>query len=216
MSAIHDQSTGGNEDDSQSGFSADAHVAVRQIDDKNWAVLRSFTYTGDKETFVVPVGAPTDFASVPRVFTWFLPSYGKYTLAAILHDYLWRELAASGRMNYIDADGIFCRAMRQLGVPFMQRWIMWAAVRWAALFRPRGRNLWWREALRVVLVSALALPLLAPPGAVVAVGLVVVYVVELIVFLPLAASRAVKVSLAKGAQERTNKQVNLPEFRWRL
>ena len=91
--------------------------------------------------------------SVPRIFVWFLPRYGRYTKAVILHDYLWRVRAKNGTLDYVDADGIFRRAMRELGVPFMKRWIMWAAVRWGALFKPGGRKGWLRESPRVVLVT---------------------------------------------------------------
>jgi uncharacterized membrane protein len=32
-------------------------------------------------------------------------------------------------VNRADADGLFRRSMRELKVPFVRRWIMWAAVR---------------------------------------------------------------------------------------
>ena len=84
-------------------------VVVEQVDDKNWKVRQGFSYTGERETFEVQVDQPTDFASVPRLFVWLLPRYGRYTKAAILHDHLWRDLASHGQMDYIDADGIFRR-----------------------------------------------------------------------------------------------------------
>src|SRR5688500_15722299 len=84
-------------------FIGDSDVAVKQIDDTNWELLMPLTYQGNRDTFVVPVGQRTDFASVPRIFVWFLPRYGKYTKAAILHDYLWRELALQGKMRWVDA-----------------------------------------------------------------------------------------------------------------
>lgn len=139
-------------------FSDDAEVVVKQIDDENWEVRQVLRYEGQTDSFMVPIGSPTDFASVPRVFVWFLPRYGSYTMAAILHDYLWRARAAKGTMDWVDADGVFRRAMRELDVPFLRRWIMWAAVRWVALFKQRGRKGWWPEAFRVLLFSLLALP----------------------------------------------------------
>jgi Protein of unknown function (DUF1353) len=57
----------------------------------------------------------TDFASVPRVFVWFLPRYGRYTKAAILHDYLWREAVPAGKLRLAEADVIFRHAMHELG-----------------------------------------------------------------------------------------------------
>jgi hypothetical protein len=194
------------------GFSAGAKVVVEEIDDTNWKVRESFSYTGKRETFTVPVGADTDFASVPRVFVWFLPRYGRYTLAAILHDYLWRVRASTGLMDYIDADGTFRRAMRELDVPFLTRWIMWAGVRWAALLKPGGRRGWWREAWRVLLVTLVALPIVLPPAVVVAAGLAAFTLLETVLWVPLKLA-----DLIRGALDRpTGKQVNPPTFDWRL
>src|ERR1700690_1532532 len=161
------------------GFSHGAQVVVAEVDGENWKVIQSFSYTGKLgQTFTVPVGQRTDFASVPRVYVWFLPRYGRYTLAAILHDYLWRHVVQRGELPYVDADGIFRRAMRELVVPFFKRWMMWAAVRWAARGRPRDREGWLREGCKVVLPTEVAAPFLLPAGAVVGLTLMVTFVVE--------------------------------------
>lgn len=102
-------------------------VDVQQVSDQGWKTPRTLTYHATTEDFEVPAHQGTDFASVPRVFVWFIPRYGRYTKAAILHDYLCRQYVPSGRISRIDADGIFRQAMRELGVPFLRRWIMWAA-----------------------------------------------------------------------------------------
>jgi hypothetical protein len=86
------------------------------------------------------VGMETDFASVPRVFVWFLPQYGRYTKAAVLHDYLWRDAVPAGQLTLAEADGISRRAMWELGVPFLRHWMMWGAVRIGALIKPGGRQ----------------------------------------------------------------------------
>jgi len=195
-----------------SGFSPGAKVVVEEVDDQNWKVREPFSYTGARETFSVPAGTDTDFASIPRVFVWFLPRYGRYTLAAILHDYLWRQLASTGAMEYIDADGTFRRAMRELNVPFLKRWIMWAGVRWAALFKAGGRRGWWREAWRVLLVTIIALPIVLPPAVVVAAALAVFYLLEAVLWAPLKLADTVK----RGLGRPTPKQVNPPTFEWRL
>ena len=194
------------------GFGPEAKVVVEELDDRNWKVREPFTYTGKTETFSIPFGMHTDFASVPRVFAWFLPRYGRYTLAAILHDYLWRERARTGAMDYIDADGIFRRAMRELKVPFLRRWIMWAAVRWGALLKPGGRRGWWREAWRVLLVSVVALPIVLPPALMVAVSLGAFFVLEAVVWLVLKAGEQVKRAVGRP----TPKQVNAPGLEWKL
>ncbi|HWC10456.1 MAG TPA: DUF1353 domain-containing protein [Acidimicrobiales bacterium] len=189
-----------------------AKVVVEQVGDENWLLRKAFEYTGKFETFHVPVGQGTDFASVPRVFVWFLPRYGRYTKAAILHDFLWRERAAKGTLDYIDADGTFRRAMRELGVPFLRRWILWGAVRWGALVKPEGRKGWLREAPRVLLVSAVALPIVVPPAVVVGAALVVFHMVELVIWVPLKIVERVKAATTPE----TPKQANLPDLSWRL
>lgn len=195
----------------QTGFSPGAKVVVEQLDDRNWKVREPFEYQAHHDTYKVIPGMETDFASVPRVFVWFLPRYGRYTLAAIVHDYLWRQLASNGAMSYIDADGIFRRAMRELGVPFLRRWIMWAAVRWGALVKPGGLHGWWRESWRVVLVTLLALPIVAPPALVVALALTIFQAIELVTWLPLWLWESVQRSTGRVPA----KQVNRPTVDWR-
>jgi hypothetical protein len=192
------------------GFAPDSTVDVREIDSTNWEVLRALTYHGNIDDFVVPENERTDFASVPRVFAWFLPRYGRYTKAAILHDHLWRVAVPNG-LSRLDADGIFRQAMRELGVPFLRRWIMWAAVRWGALTKPDGRRDWWKEAWRVLLVSLVALPITLPAVLVIMITLPVFYLVELLVWLPLTITHKLRVRAGKSA-----KIVNAPALRWKL
>ena len=109
-------------------FESNCQVIVQQISDERWKLVEPLIYRGNEDTFEVAAGFETDFASVPRIFWSVVPRYGRYTRAAILHDYLVEE-ARHGRFNRCDADGIFRRSMRELGVPFITRWIMWAAVR---------------------------------------------------------------------------------------
>jgi hypothetical protein len=194
------------------GFSPDAKVVVAEVDDESWKVVESFSYMGKLgQTFTVPVGQRTDFASVPRVYVWFLPRYGRYTLAAILHDYLWRHAVQRGELPYADADGIFRRAMRQLGVPFFKRWMMWTAVRWVALARPRGSEGWWRDAWKVLLTTALAAPFLLPTGAVVGVALLITFVLEWVCMIPLLGHHAA----TRAAGRVPAKQVNWPKLPWK-
>src|SRR5215467_3338134 len=101
-----------------SGFPEGTVVDVEEISEQIWRLLKSIDYDGMVDHFQVPIGQKTDFASVPRVFIWFLPRYGRYTKAAILHDYLWEVQVPKG-MSRLDADGIFRQAMRELGVPFL-------------------------------------------------------------------------------------------------
>jgi hypothetical protein len=122
-------------------------LRVRE-DGKYWRVLEPLEYKGNIDLFVVPPDFSTDFASVPKLFQWLLPKTGRYTKAAVLHDYLSRlaerRIWEDGRprdpqgggprkLNRSDADGIFRRVMAELGVSFLQRWLMWGGVRWPSL-----------------------------------------------------------------------------------
>jgi hypothetical protein len=194
------------------GFSKGAEVLVKQLDATEWVVESPFDYKGKTQLFRVKVGEHTDFASVPRILVWLLPRYGVYTLPAILHDHLWRIEAPKKNVSYRDADGTLRRAMRERGVPFATRWIMWAAVRWASLFtRPGGREKWYRDAPRVVVITLLTLPVLAPAIVAVTVTLVLVHAGEWLLFLPLKLNRMVRIAF-----DRPVKQVNAPKLTWKL
>jgi hypothetical protein len=184
-------------------------VVVKQRDDKNWNTQLELSYEGKTQKWTVPRETDTDFASVPRAFVWFLPRYGRYTRAAILHDYLWREKATAGEISWIDADAVFRRAMRELEVPFLRRWMMWAAVRWAAMTKPRGMEGWWRESWRVLLVTLIAAPFVIPPAVVIIACLAVFWVFEAVVWVPLRLASLVR---SKVTPREPVKEVNPPTF----
>jgi hypothetical protein len=193
-----------------SGFPGNTVVDVQQVDDKIWQLLKEIEYQGARDSFQIPAGQCTDFASVPRIFVWFLPRYGRYTKAAILHDYLWQVEVPKG-MSRIDADGLFRQAMRELEVPFLRRWIMWAAVRWASLIKRDGRAEWWKEIPRLVLVTLVALIVVLPPILPILFSLLLFLLMEWIVWIPL--------EIAKSVRKKTRmpvKKVNPPEVSWKL
>lgn len=157
-------------------------VVVRPIlpEGKRWTLVESFRYQGKDDTFEVPAGFTTDFASVPRVFVWLLPRYGRWTQAAVLHDYLWSTTEESG-VTKSDADGIFLRALRELEVPFLRRWIMWAAVRWAG-----GPSSWFEggpvPVLQMLAISIPTLAVVAAPAIVILAALLVGAVCEFVLY----------------------------------
>ena len=70
------------------------NVILEDLDDGNIWKLHSplvFVYNADNNPVIirVPKGFRTDLASVPWVFRWLFPKHGKYTRAAVLHDYLY-------------------------------------------------------------------------------------------------------------------------------
>lgn len=143
------------------GFESPYPVAVSQVGPSEWALTSPMTYHGTSQVFVVPVGQTTDFASVPAALTWLVPIETGVP-AAVLHDYLWRVLVPAGQLSFPDADGVLRQALGTLDVPWARRWLMWGAVRWGALTRPGGRRGWARTAPRVLAVTVLAVPLVAP------------------------------------------------------
>ena len=60
-------------------------------------------------------------------------------------------------------------------MPFLRRWILWAAVRAGALVKEGGTEHWWRESWRVLLVALVALPVILPPAILIVIALVVFF-----------------------------------------
>ena len=183
-------------------------VVVRELDaggGSRWQLVEPLTYDGRDERFVVAAGFTTDFASVPQALTWLVPRYGRYTKAAILHDHLWR-LCAEGRFAWADADGLLRRAMRELDVPFLRRWLMWGAVRLAGVATRSLSSLWTQGAAALtalVVVTVLGVSYVAVP----------LLVVLLFTLVFAAAESLVWVVLKLAARRRTaHKQVNRPRL----
>ncbi|KAA8884107.1 DUF1353 domain-containing protein [Nocardia colli] len=147
-------------------------LVVEELDAKFWRVVEPLVYQGDSQEFVIPAGFRTDFASVPRAFVWLVPRYGAYTRAAILHDYL----RSSQAVGIADADGIFRRCLRELGVTVPRRWMMWAAVRLASGLRGAtpGALITW------ALIAVPSVVFLAIPAIVVQIFLVLFWLIELL------------------------------------
>ena len=119
-------------------FDYDDPLRVEYIDGRSWLLVEDFSYfddapeAGEAGRFIdVPLGFTTDFASIPRLFWTILPPAGQYGKAAVIHDWLY----FSGRDGEGDpvtrayADGVFLRAMKELGVPWHRRTVMYLAVR---------------------------------------------------------------------------------------
>lgn len=147
-------------------------LVVEELDAKFWRVVEPLVYQGSSEEFVIPAGFRTDFASVPRAFVWLIPRYGAYTRAAILHDFL----RSSHAVSIADADGIFRRCLRELGVTVPRRWMMWAAVRLASGLSGASAG----DVAAWVLIAVPSVVFLAVPAIVVQVYLVLFWLVELV------------------------------------
>lgn len=169
-------------------------VVVREVDrgdGSRWQLVEPLAYQGRDELFTVPAGFETDFASVPRAFTWLIPRYGRYTKAAILHDYLCRR-AEHGQFRWADADGIFRRVMRELGVALLRRWLMWAAVRLHSIVLFEPSSLWTQGAGNLALLVTITIGgvvFLAAPAVVVGVWTLLFALAETAAYLAARLSR---------------------------
>ena len=144
-----------------------------------WQLAADLLYHAKHQDFLVPDGFVSNFASVPRPFTWLVPTSGLYTRAAVLHYYLCRQPDFPRN----DADGIFRRAMGELGVPTIRRYVIWAAVRIAA--RLRGAKL--GDVIGIVLLALLVLPIATLVRALILAVLSVLWVVEVVTWAVLSA-----------------------------
>lgn len=114
-------------------------VVTPRPDGKTWILLCEFGYEvgqlGSTDVINVHVGFHTDFASIPRVFWIFLPRWGKYGNAAVIHDFLyWEQMRKRS-----EADQILLEGMTVLDVHFLKKYLIYWAVR---LF---GWWAWWRN-----------------------------------------------------------------------
>jgi len=104
-------------------------IVLKKKGPRMWEVYTPFEYhVGKKDSgdvITIPKGFTTDLASVPRLFWIILPSNGRYTAAAIVHDYLYFTQTRTRQQS----DIIFNEAMKVLKVFFIKRRIMYRAVR---------------------------------------------------------------------------------------
>lgn len=165
------------------GFVEGTRVLVDQVSETEWVTTHPIIYYPAKgKPVIVDAGFETDFASVPRPLVWFLPRTGLWTLAAILHDWLWRLEAPMGRVTWREADRLFREAMRDLGVPFLRRWVMWSAVRVAAVGKGGQHRDWLATLPAALTCGALVLPVVAVPVVSILAALVVWTIIEWVVY----------------------------------
>ena len=80
---------------------------------------------GSGDTITVPEGFITDFASIPKGVRWIIGGpLGKYSKAAVIHDFLF----ATQQRSFRETNKIFLEGMKVLGVPWWRRTILYSAV----------------------------------------------------------------------------------------
>ena len=85
-----------------------------------WKVGRS------GRTITVPAGFVSDYASIPPGVSIFLPKRGRYSRAAIVHDYLYW----SQKCSRDQADNLMMIGMKETDVKSYQRWFIYTGVDW--------------------------------------------------------------------------------------
>lgn len=112
-------------------------VVEVMLDGRRVKVLRDFycvvSIDGVYRHIIVPTGFISNLASVPRVLWAWIPQSGRYSYAAVVHDWLYHQ---RGWINdYLpdltrkEADKIFLELMKFYQVGFVRRKLMYAAVR---------------------------------------------------------------------------------------
>ena len=111
-------------------------------DGRTWIVLSDFGYEvgedGSGDIIKVEIGFHTDFASIPRPLWMFLPQWGKYGNAAVIHDYLYWEQTRPRK----ESDDILMEGMIVLNVGVIKRHLIYFAVRIGGWWS------WWRNQSR--------------------------------------------------------------------
>lgn len=167
----------------------DKTLRVSRADERNWRLMAPLVYDGTHDRIIVPAGHLTDFASVPRSLQWLAPSTGKYTLAAVLHDYLCDSMNGRGYaevpqgreilvLSSRDVDGLFRRVMREEGVGVVQRWLLWSGVRVGAIRNPQRRPGTLRDVPALLAGALVCAPFVLPPLAFIGIARLAYHVAE--------------------------------------
>ncbi len=126
-----------------------ANVKLEQVESKRFKLLEGFRYRREHsaDSFAVTSGdlGNTDLTSVPFGLRWFVNSYGRHTLAALLHDCLINGMCARAATiapavppTRSQADDIFLEALSERKVPIIRRHLMWSAVTFNTRFSYAG------------------------------------------------------------------------------
>lgn len=105
-------------------------LLVSPMDDGNtWVLMRDFGYEvgveASADVIDVPIGFMTDFASVPWFLQWWLPKWGKYGNAAVIHDWLYWSQSRTKKAS----DLILLEAMTVMEVGIIRKHVIFYGVR---------------------------------------------------------------------------------------
>ena len=98
-----------------------------------WRMVNDFDYVTEGGDFVrIPHGFIHDMASIPRGVNLFIRKHGAHTKAAILHDWCYHtkgKINGGERLTRLQSDELFLTAMRECGVGYFKRYMMYYGVR---------------------------------------------------------------------------------------
>ena len=107
-------------------------ILLSPITTKYWMLMDDYEIFN----YTVPNGFITDFASIPRLLWFWLPPWGNYGRASILHDYLY----CSGKVSRIEADKTMLHVMEKDDVGYLRRNIIYNFIRmfgWKAYLKSK-------------------------------------------------------------------------------
>jgi len=125
-----------------SQFTGPLRLEHLDVDWRLWRLLEPLQYEvgqlGSGQVVEVPEDFITDGASVPRVLWAWLPTWGRWSRAATLHDFAYGQIHEGTPHPLMstrqEADRIFHEAMLVSGVNRPTAFIMWLAVRFFGQF----------------------------------------------------------------------------------
>jgi len=115
-------------------------IVTPMSDGRKWKLWKEFTFhlgsKYSKDYIHVPAGFITDFASVPWFLWAWLPYWGRYGKAAVLHDHIYQTHSRTRK----EADDIFYEAMLVGGTKHWKARVMYLGVRWFGWLSWKGKN----------------------------------------------------------------------------
>lgn len=91
-----------------------------------WEVEERYTTSVLGNDIIIEKGFVTDLATVPRIIWWFIPPFGRYTEAAVVHDYLYLY----SELPRAKCDEVFLALMLKNNTSYYTAKIMYLGVRW--------------------------------------------------------------------------------------
>lgn len=107
-----------------------SELVLEQTGPNRWRLREPLLYFGSDDTEVeVPAGFQTDLASVPRMVWGLYSKTGKLARPSVVHDWLYVSAPVRDEATRRAADRVFLQAMRDDGVRWPGRQIVYQAVR---------------------------------------------------------------------------------------